>query len=298
MRSAGVSDVQSGAWRAVAAYVEVLKPRETLLLTFIGICGAAISAALAPGGDTSTARFLMTLAAIVLGSAGVNGLTNYADREVDALMERTRCRALPSGRIQPAIKVLPLTIGLTLAGLALAWLLHPAVFAAGLVGTLVAVTWRKTITCVFPQGAIAGCAPLLVGWLAFSPRPSLALLFVCLLISVWIPLHVWSVMISRREEYLGAGLKFFPIRWETQRSVKLLLVMACLLYAVSLALYFVMPLGLVYLATANVLGLAVVFAAGRLLVSGSAAEVWRVYRLSAFPYLGLLFLAMPLDLWL
>jgi protoheme IX farnesyltransferase len=105
-------------------YITVLKPVETSLLTFIGICSTFIAAA----GYPSVKVLFLTLIAILLGSAGSNGLTNYLDHEVDARMTRTYNRALPSRRIDPPQKALPLIIGLILMGLALAWVLNPLCF--------------------------------------------------------------------------------------------------------------------------------------------------------------------------
>jgi protoheme IX farnesyltransferase len=154
------------------------------------------------------------------------------------------------------------------------------------------------MTCVFPQGTIAGCSPVLIGWLAFEPRFSLKLLFICILIGVWIPLHVWSVMIAHREDYLGAGISYFPLSWEVKDAVKVLLGLSCLLYAASIALYFVADLALLYLVVANLLGIVMIYATARLVTSSTSQDAWKVYKLSAFPYLGLIFLTMCLDLWL
>ena len=76
-------------------YIEVLKPRESSLLTFIGLCTAIIAGEGYPPLD----RLLLAGVTILLASAGANGLTNYLDRNVDAQMQRTRNRALPSKRI-------------------------------------------------------------------------------------------------------------------------------------------------------------------------------------------------------
>ncbi|MCJ7514452.1 MAG: UbiA family prenyltransferase, partial [Dehalococcoidia bacterium] len=102
----------------VLDYISVLKPVETSLLTFIGI----VSTIIASGGYPPAKVFSLVLIALLLGSAGSNGLTNYLDREVDARMKRTSHRALPSRKINPPQKALPLIIGLIVAGLALAWL--------------------------------------------------------------------------------------------------------------------------------------------------------------------------------
>jgi len=233
-----------------------------------------------------------------LGSAGINGLTNYLDRHVDARMQRTRHRALPSKRICPAEKVLPLTIALVVIGMVLAWLLHPLCFLAALVGTAAALVWRKRWTCVFPQGVLASCTPVLMGWFAIEPTFSWQLTLLCLLIASWLPLHLWSVMIAYREDYLGAGIRYFPVNWEPRKAVKVLLTLSLMLYTVSIAIYFVGSFTWLYLVLANLLGSVLVYTSLRLIISAASKDSWRLYKLSAFPYLGLIFMAMCLDIWL
>jgi protoheme IX farnesyltransferase len=212
-------------------------------------------------------------------------------------MKRTRDRVLPSGRIYPPQKVLPVIFSLIITGLILAWWLHPLAFAADLIGTAVAVTWRKRITCVFPQGAIASLAPVLMGWFAIEPAFSWQLVLLCLLIFAWLPLHVWSVMISNRDEYLGAGLNFFPMNVATRTAVLVLLLFTLFLYAASIILYFVGDFGCLYLILANILGIIMLYTSCRLVFSSTSKNAWRLYKVSSFPYLGLIFLAMCLDIW-
>ena len=278
--------------KTVANYIGVLKPLPSVLLAFIGVCAAiiAVEGHLAP-------KLLLVLIAILLTAAGANGLTNYLDRDVDARMRRTRNRVLPSKRIYPPQKVLPLIVSLIIIGLLLAWQLHPFAFLAGLAGTIVAATWRKKVTCVYPQGVLASCAPILMGWLAVKSVLGWEILLICILIAAWLPLHVWSVIIINREDYLQAGLTYFPISFEVKDSVKVLLVFSVVLYAASMALYFIGNFAWLYLVVANLLGIMMVYASSRLVISGAARDAWRLYRLSAFPYLGLIFLAMCLDIW-
>lgn len=274
-------------------YVEVLKPRETSLLVFLSFCAATI----AVNGFPSPGRLLLTLVVVTLGSGGVNGLTNYLDREIDARMQRTRHRSLPSRRIDPPEKALWLTVVLIVVALGLAWFLHPLCFVAGLIGTLAAVIMRKTVLCPF-LGAISGCAPVLIGWFAFKPEFDLPLLLMCILIWVWIPLHVWSVMLANREDYLGAGVKYFPLSREIREAVKVLPVLSLLLLSASMAIYFSNDRSVLYLVVASLLGVSMVYTSFRLLISGASGDAWRIYKLSAFPYLGLVFLTMFLDSWL
>lgn len=293
----GVSPVfyfQRGAGiRSIINYIEVLKPLPSLLLAFIGLCAAIIA-----GEGQLSLKLLLVLVTVLIASAGANGLTNYLDRDIDARMQRTSCRVLPSKTIFPPKKVLPLILSLIAVGLVLAWWLHPFAFLADLAGTLVAATWRKKITCVYPQGVIASCAPVLMGWLAVSPAVSWELLLLCVLIAAWLPLHVWSVNIAHREDYLQAGLSYFPINLEVKDSVKVLLAFSLVLYAASIALYFVGGFAWLYLVLANILGMAMVYAGFRLVISSDAKDAWRLYRLSAFPYLGSIFLVMCLDIWI
>ncbi|MBM4447215.1 MAG: protoheme IX farnesyltransferase [Chloroflexi bacterium] len=274
-------------------YITVLKPVETSLLTFIGICSVIIAA----GGYPTAKVFALTLIAIFLGSAGSNGLTNYLDREVDARMVRTSNRALPSRRIDPPQKALPLIIGLIVVGLALAWVLHPLCFLFGLIGVIASSIWRKTISCTF-LGIVAGCSPVLIGWFAISPAFDARLFLLCGLVAIWTPIHVWCVMIANREDYLGAGLNYFPLSWQVKDVVKILFGLSILLYLISMLIYIAADFHLPYLIVVNILGILMVYANGRLLFSMTSMAAWRVYKLSAFPYLGIIFLGMCLDIWL
>jgi protoheme IX farnesyltransferase len=291
------NNIQSRATlKTILNYIEVLKPRETVLLTFIGFCAAMV----AGGGQPPIDTLLLATLAILLGSSGANGITNYLDREVDARMQRVRHRPLPSKRIFPAWKMLPLVIGLSVGALIIAWFLHPLCFLFGLLGIIAASTWRKRITCAFPQGAVAGCSPVLIGYVAISHQLDLTILLLCILIMLWTPLHVWSVMIANREDYRQAGIPYFPISWEVKDAIKVLLLLAVLLLGSSISLYYFSDsgLGMPYLVVASILGTLTVFTTARLVFTGISHDAWRVYKLTAFPYLGILFLTMVLDLWL
>lgn len=284
-----LKSTSSTAWQ----YIRVTKPRESSLLVFIGLCAMFV----ADDGFPSAGRLLLTLATITIGSGGVNGLTNYLDRNIDARMRRTNCRPLPSKAIDPPQKALVFCLVLTAVGLGLAWLLNPWCFVAGLVGTIAAVVMRKTVLCPF-LGSISGCAPVVIAWLAVTPHFGIELLVLCLLVCIWIPLHVWSVMLAHREDYMAGGVKYFPLSRETRQSVKVLLLLTLPLAAASIVFYFTGHFHWLYLAVAVVLGLAMIFANLRLAYSADSRDAWKVYKLSAFPYLGLIFLAMCLDAWL
>ena len=132
----------------IGSYLEVLKPRATILLTFIAVCAVIVAA----DGRPEVPLTLRVALVVLLMSGGANGLTNYLDRGVDARMQRTRHRAIPSRRIYPPVKGLIFTGLLTVSGLVLSWYLHPYCFMAGIAGVAASTAWRKRATCIFPQG--------------------------------------------------------------------------------------------------------------------------------------------------
>ncbi len=284
---------------SLADYIDVLKPRETSLLVFIGTCAAIIAA------STTTAGFpvrdlIITVIAILCGSAGANGLTNYLDRDVDARMKRTCHRSLAAGRIDPPAKALPLIIIMIVIGLALAWMLSPVCFFIGLVGMVSSAIWRKTVSCTF-LGIIAGSAPILIGWYAITKQPVIDILPVLffIMIAFWTPLHVWTLMIAHRDDYENAGLHYFPLSWKDRDVIRLLAVMSIMLAVMGLLIYLLSGrFHLLYLIVSSLLSLAMVIASIRLLFNPVSQNAWVVYKLSAFPYLGIIFTIMAVDAWL
>lgn len=278
-------------YHSLASYLEVLKPRESLLLTFLGISAAIM----AGGGISDPGRLLVATLAIALGCEGCNGLTNYLDRDIDSVMRRTCTRSLPSKRIYPPNKVLPLTLGLIAAGLGISWFLNPICFVVGVVGTISAVLWRKT-AWTHLLGSISGVSPVIIGWVAMDARFSWTLVLICLLIAFWVPVHVWSVMVANRQDYLDAGLHIFPVTWKMKSVVMIFLALSAVLFGLSVLIYFAGGFSRLYLVVALVLGFLMVYANWKLLLSTASRDAWRVYKLSAFPYLGLIFLAMVIEI--
>jgi heme O synthase-like polyprenyltransferase len=80
--------------------------------------------------------------------------------------------------------------------------------------------------------------------------------------------------------------------------VKILFGLSILLYIVSMLIYLAAGFYLLYLIVANILGALMIYANARLLFSMTSVAAWRVYKLSAFPYLGIIFLTMGMDIWL
>lgn len=274
------------------AYLDLIKPGETSLLTFIGVAAVLIAAE----GKSSLSILVWVFLALIAGSAAVNGLTNYIDRDIDALMERTKHRALPSGRIYPPQKSLPFLLALLVIGLVIVWFLNPLCFLFGVIGALLAVVARKT-AATHLLGTLSSTSPLLIGWVAATGSLNMSVLVLVILIVFWVPIHVWSLMLAYRKDFLQAGVKIFPLN-NSSIAKRIIFILACLLVVTSIAIYFVASFTRFYLGAAIILGLIMLYGNLQLLRGGSEVAAWRVYKISAYPYLGIIFLAMILDRWL
>ncbi len=287
------NDTDKRIFSIAGAYIKVVKPNETLLLVFIGMATAIV----AGGGRIGWPLFLFLFLALLTGSAGVNGITNYIDRYYDARMTRTRMRPLPSGRIFPAWRSLPWTLGLTSVGLAISWFLDPLAFIAGCIGVTAAVTARKTWATHW-LGIVSSIAPGVIGWTAVTHSLDATIALICLLIVIWVPMHVWSLMLAYRDDYRQADIVIFPLTVPTRIAVVALFGLSILLSITSIALYFVGGFSLFYLVSALILSLIVILASRRLIAESDRKRAWHLYKLSAYPYLGVIFLVMMIDRWI
>lgn len=277
----------------ILLYLEALKPRETFLLLLIG----TLAAIAASNGKLNFSRLFLVSVALALGCAGCNGLTNYLDREWDAKMERTKKRPLPSGRISPAEKVLPLVAICILTGLAITWYLYKPAFWIAIGGVISAAVARKTFVTHY-LGIISGITPVAIGWLTIAQQINSTFILLLLLIGIWVPIHVWSLMLSYREDYLKAGLFIFPITNPVKVSVKLIFVLSLLLTIVSTTLYLTAKLAAIFLGGITLLNILLLYGSWQLMFQQDKEASWRLYKLCTYPYLGLTFALLSLGLWL
>lgn len=274
----------------VIAYLEAIKPRETALLLFIGFATAAI----APTSPPPARVLVMAMLAILFASAGVNGLTCYLDRGWDRKMERTRKRPLPSGRIAPPERVLPFVIGLTVVGLAIGYAVNPYVALAGALGTVTALVARKTWVTHY-LGVVSSLAPIWMGWLAVYQGVNAAIVSISTMVAVWVLIHVWSLMLAYRDDYRNAGLKIFPVTASVEASIRWIAFLTLVLAATTLSIYQSGMFGWFFGISALILSVIAVVAGFALALAKDKASAWRLYKYSAFPFLGLIFLAMIVD---
>jgi len=195
----------------VADFVELTKPR----ITFLVLLTAAVGYALGLAGVFPPAVFLSFLVGTALVSGGASALNQYAERDADALMSRTRSRPLPSGRVSPAEA---LAFGLAISGTGLVLLAAAVNWPTALLAAVSLTTYvlvytplkRATSLCTL-VGAVPGAIPPMMGWAAARGTlgPEAWALFAVLFL--WQLPHFLSIAWIYREDYARAGFPMLPV---------------------------------------------------------------------------------------
>lgn len=218
--------------------LSLVKPAQSALLVLTALAGYA------SGGSLDGAFVAGILVSMSLAVAGSTVLNMVIDRDIDAIMARTRGRPLPGGRMRPG-PVLFLGIMLSVAGLALAarlsWL-YAALILCGLfidVFVYSLMLKRKTPwSIVF--GGVSGGMPVLAGRALATGRVDTAGILLALGILFWIPTHIMSLTMNKLDEYKRAGVPSFPDVYgrgvtETVMSLSTILAIAAFLGAARLS---------------------------------------------------------------
>ncbi|TMF34987.1 MAG: protoheme IX farnesyltransferase [Chloroflexi bacterium] len=274
-------------------YFSLLKLRVVLLLDATAV-GVMIPAA---HGHPGLVSVMAVLVGGTFAAGGAHAINCWFDRDIDAEMNRTRRRPLPSGRI-PAWHALVLGVVLNVAAFVVLWAganLLAAVLALG--GTLVYVFvytfWLKRLT---PHniviGGAAGAMPPLVGWAAATGRLDLTALALFGVVFFWTPPHFWALAQMLKNDYARAHVPMLPVVAGDQSAKRQSLVYAVLTAAVSLVPFFTGAAGPVYLAGAIVLGAGLVgISLLDLEVRGWTRRLWRYSMI----YVGVLFFVFAVS---
>ncbi len=278
----------------IADYLALLKPRVMSLVVFTGFAG--LVAAPGPLHPFLTAVAVLCIA---VGAGAAGAINMWYERDIDALMERTRGRPIPMGRVRPddalAFGVILSLFSVALMGLAVNWAAAALLALANAFYIFVYTVWLKRRT---PQniviGGAAGAFPPMIGWAAVTGTVSLESITLFLIIFMWTPPHFWALSLCREGDYAKAGIPMLPVvagKAETKRQI---LIYTVLLAPLSLAPVVLGAAGALYGAAAIVLNLAFVFCALRVRYDETLRSARRMFGFSIL-YLFLVFAALIVD---
>lgn len=278
-------------------YYELTKPKIWYLLVFTAF-GAALSASWLFDIPISLTTWILLLGGVAAGSAAADTLTGYNDRDIDAIMERTKDRPIPSGRVSPKNA---LVFGLVLSAISLifSWFINIWAFllmAFGLFDNIIVYSkWlKRTSQYNIILGGFSGGAPALIGYVAVTFQ-NIEIGFVMAgLVFFWIPTHIWSLALHVKEDYKRAKVPMMPVVSSEIKSVRIIAITTLMMVVFSIIPFFFNQFGLIYLMTAAIFGAVMMIMSLWLLVKPSEKSSWLVFKFSS-PYLAALFIAFMVD---
>ena len=280
-------------WRA---FYELTKPRVVVLIVFTAVVGMFLAV---PGWPGIIPLVFGTLG-IGLAASGAAVYNHVLDARTDIHMLRTRGRPLPQGRVSEKAALTFATVLSTISFVMLWFIVNPLTAVLTVMSLIgYAVIYTVYLKRATPQniviGGAAGAAPPILGWTAVTNEVHSGALLLFLIVFVWTPPHFWALAIARKEEYAKVDIPMLPVTHGEAYTRLNILLYTILLVLVTVIPYLIGMSGIIYLATALVLGGRFLYYAIQMMRNPDELD-WAMgtFRFS-INYLGLLFGALLLD---
>ncbi len=274
-------------------FFSLLKPRVMSLVVFSGFAGYWI----APGrADFHPFLAFMGILALAVGAGAAGAFNMWYDRDIDAVMNRTKNRALPSGRIAPddalGFAVIMSILAVMMMGLVTNWVAAGLLAFASFFYTVIYTMWLKRRT---PQniviGGAAGAFPPMIGWAMVTGDVTAQSLLLFLIIFFWTPPHFWALALFANADYQKAGIPMLPVVSGARVTKWQMLAYTLILLPLSVVPYFIGMAGAIYAGIACLLSGFFILSSILVLLSDDMAAAKRMFGYSIF-YLFALFLAL------
>ena len=295
-------------------YYELTKPKIWYLLVFTAF-GAAITASNVYDVEISIGTWVLMIAGVAAGSAAANTLTNYHDRDIDAIMDRTKERPIPSKRIFPAEKARD--FGLVLAAISIAcafgisyttsfWNgIWCGVFMLfGLADNILvyshALKRKSQLNIIL--GGFSGGAPAMIGFAAVTLTGLWDFgLIIAGLVFIWIPMHIWALTLHFRDDYRKVDVPMLTAVLSEKTSARVIAGTTLMMVLFSVVPFFLVNpdtgepvMGEVYLYTAIASGILMILLSVWVVAKPTEKSSWVLFKFSS-PYLAVLFIALMVD---
>ena len=291
--SSATANVATGS--RIQQFYQLTKPRVVSLIVFTAIIGMF----LAVPGMVPLQPFLAGTVGIALVAGAAAAINCLVEQKIDAIMARTRARPLPRGQLT-SLQTLVFACVVGGIGLAMLYFWVNALTMWLTLATFVgyAIIYTVILKPLTPQniviGGASGAMPPVLGWAAMTGDVTAEALTLFLIIFAWTPPHFWALALYRRDEYAKAGVPMLPVTHGEKFTRLNLLLYTIILLACSLLPFAVRLSGLIYLASALVLGTGFMLYAVRLHREYSDALARKTFRYSII-YLTALFAALLVD---
>ena len=298
----------------VKTYYELTKPKIWYLLVFTAF-GAAITASNVYDVEISIGTWILMIAGVAAGSAAANTLTNYHDRDIDAIMDRTKERPIPSKRIFPAEKARD--FGLVLAAISIACafgISYTTSFWNGIWCGLFMLFGLADNILVYSHalkrksqlniilGGFSGGAPAMIGFAAVTLTGLWDFgLIIAGLVFIWIPMHIWALTLHFRDDYRKVDVPMLTAVLSEKTSARVIAGTTLMMVLFSVVPFFLVNpdtgepvMSEVYLYTAIASGVLMILLSVWVVAKPTEKSSWVLFKFSS-PYLAVLFIALMID---
>ncbi len=255
-----------------ALCVALLKLRIGLAIALSGLAGMAVAAGQLPG-LTDLAVFGL---AVLVAAGGAGAFNHWFDRDIDAVMGRTRTRPFASGQLSssvvwPLVFFLLMLVGSLIVVARFGLASGAMVLAGALTYAVIYTVWLKRRThWNIVIGGAAGSWAVLAGAAAAGGLDSTAVWALAVVLFLWTPSHFWSLAVALADDYRRAGVPMLPVTSGRGRAVRWNLVNTLVLVAAGLVLAWLVGAWPLWLAT----------------IAGGGWLLWKTLRMVANPERG------------
>ncbi len=280
----------------IKQYMPLFKLKICILITFSAIVGLVLTSP----GNVSLGTVLILIITTILASGSASAFNHYYDMDIDAVMDRTKERPLPTRSIINPNNVLMISVVLFISGIILAALLLNYVAALHLAlgavfyGVIYTVLLKRRTWTNIIIGGLAGSFAVLAGGASANPEFCLPPLLLAVVLFFWTPSHFWSFAIAQKDDYRKAGIPMLPVIAGNSKTAWYILINTIFLLASSFMLSVYGTLGTLYTVVAVIAGGYFIFRNIQLLRNPSKEVAWRNFRDSII-YLKVIFLAIIAD---
>lgn len=279
-------------------YLELCKPKVVALMVFTAIVGML----LADPANVDLLTLFYATVGIALVASSAAAINHVADSRIDAAMDRTKLRPLPSGSLDKTsvlmFAFLIGAIGMVLLIMQINVLTAVLTFLS-LVGY--AVVYTMYLKRATPQniviGGAAGATPPLLGWTAITGTVDADALVLFLIIFTWTPPHFWALAIYRKDEYAKVDIPMLPVTHGEDYTRLQITLYTVLMSLVTVLPYFTGMSGLLYLVTALLLNAGFLYYSISLQITKSRTKAINTFVYSIV-YLMALFAVLLVDRFL
>lgn len=280
----------------ISDYYALLKPKVMSLVVFSAFAGLWV----APGvASLHPILFATAILCIAINAGAAGAINMWFDRDIDAIMKRTKNRPIPLGRVNPdealSYGIILSVLSVLTMGLALNWVAAGLLTLANLFYVFIYTIWLKRTT---PQniviGGAAGAFPPMIGWAAVTGDVTLAPIVLFAIIFFWTPPHFWALALYMNDDYKNAGVPMMPATHGEKSTKWQMLIYTLILFPITLIPTFIGVSGNVYLICAALLSGFFIFTAIKTLLDKTHKSAKLMFGYSVF-YLFAIFLALMID---